>query len=262
MIRKLSEQDRQQVMEFLSEEPSINLFIIGDIEAFGFEEEFQELWGQYNDEAELEGVLLRYHENFIPYYKDTTVDMTGFKDIVLKNDGKTFMSGKESVLQYFSSLLPNHNVKSTYFCEMKEQLHTHQDGNGTIKIATVEDAGRISNLLLQIVEFNTAAADVERIAHKILTKTGRIYYIENEEGEMITIAQTTAENSRSAMVVGVATLEAYRGKGLVSQCLSKLCEDMLAEGKSLCLFYDNPKAGKIYHKLGFQTIDNWIMVTE
>lgn len=79
---------------------------------------------------------------------------------------------------------------------------------------------------------------------------------------MCTVAQTTAENSKSAMVVGVATRKDCRGKGLMSQCLSKLCRDVLAEGKSLCLFYDNPKAGRVYHKLGFVSIDKWAMLIE
>ncbi len=77
---------------------------------------------------------------------------------------------------------------------------------------------------------------------------------------MTSVAQTTAENSMSAMVVGVATLKEYRKKGLMSKCLSKLCYDLLNEGKTLCLFYDNPKAGRIYHALGFETLDKWSMV--
>lgn len=36
MIRKLTEDDRKITLEFLSDEPAINLFIIGDIECFGF----------------------------------------------------------------------------------------------------------------------------------------------------------------------------------------------------------------------------------
>ena len=38
--------------------------------------------------------------------------------------------------------------------------------------------------------------------------------------------------------------------------------DLLKEGKSLCLFYDNPKAGSIYHRLGFENIDRWTMAVE
>ena len=64
------------------------------------------------------------------------------------------------------------------------------------------------------------------------------------------------------MVVGVATREDYRKKGLVSKCMSKLCYDYLKEGKTLCLFYDNPEAGKIYKRLGFKEIEKWIMINK
>lgn len=44
MIRKLTKKDHEQVFSFLKEEVALNLFIIGDIEAFGYETDFQELW--------------------------------------------------------------------------------------------------------------------------------------------------------------------------------------------------------------------------
>lgn len=43
MIRKLTKSDHEQVLTFLKEEAAINLFIIGDIEAFGYDADFQEL---------------------------------------------------------------------------------------------------------------------------------------------------------------------------------------------------------------------------
>ncbi len=261
MIRLLNENDRAEVLDFLSAEPSINLFIIGDIEAFGFQEDFQTLWGQYTEDGALEGVLLRYHESFITYFTDPKFDITEFANILFSHKGHIMLSGKESILKRFTSVLPAHQFRSTYFCELispDDLKHTEDISN--IKIATEEDAERVYRLILQIEEFE-AMTSVERIRHKIKTGTGRIYYIENEEGLMVSVAQTTAENSKSAMIVGVATLPDYRCKGFMSGCMSKLCKDVMAEGKSLCLFYDNPKAGRIYHRLGFQNIDNWAMVT-
>jgi len=46
----------------------------------------------------------------------------------------------------------------------------------------------------------------------------------------------------------------------MTQCLSKLCQDLLSENRTLCLFYDNPEAGAVYHKLGFETIGKWKML--
>lgn len=262
MLRQLHEKDREQVLEFLSVEPSINLFIIGDIEAFGFELEFQTLWGEFTEEGEIEGVLLRFNESFIPYYINPAFDISGFVEIILEYKCEKMVSGKESVLRRFMEVLPSQESKTTYFCELDNSDKIVLDNNKqVIKIANQNDAKRIYDLLDQIEEFNGIANSVDRIKHKLETKTGRIYYMENEDGLMVSVAQTSAENSKSAMIVGVATLEAYRGKGLMSQCLSKLCIDVLEEGKALCLFYDNPRAGHVYHRLGFNTIDNWTMIT-
>jgi len=45
VLKKLTQNDHEQVFAFLKEEEAINLFIIGDIEAFGYNKDFQELWG-------------------------------------------------------------------------------------------------------------------------------------------------------------------------------------------------------------------------
>ena len=67
MIRKLTEKDREAVFDLIQEKPAENLFIIGDLEAFGFEEDFQEIWGDFTENEKLRAVLLRYNINFIPY---------------------------------------------------------------------------------------------------------------------------------------------------------------------------------------------------
>jgi predicted GNAT family acetyltransferase len=61
------------------------------------------------------------------------------------------------------------------------------------------------------------------------------------------------------MIVGVCSHPEKRNQGLASLCMEALCHDILAEGKTLCLFYDNPKAGSIYKRLGFKDIGLWSM---
>lgn len=261
MIKKLCNDDKDMALAFLGEEAAINLFIIGDIEAFGFDQPYQELWGQYDDKGELEGILLRFHESHIPYFKKSDFDTKGFKELILSYEGDVMMSGKGQIISMFDDILPNHKRRSTYFCEIKEADNLHKGPYEDIKIATLEDSEKIYDCIEEIKEFSSSVNDLKRIQDKFRTNSGRVYYIEEDE-KIISLSQTTAENSMAAMVVGVATLENYRGNGLTSRCLSKLCKDVIDEGKSLCLFYDNPDAGKIYHRIGFKTIDNWTMVSK
>src|SRR6056297_3039340 len=101
MIRKLEEKDRKETLDFLSEEPSINLFAIGDIESFGFNEDFQDVWGQFDDNK-LTGVLLRYNQNFIPYWKKDDFNPEKFIDIIKNSHIKEkIISGKKRILKNF-----------------------------------------------------------------------------------------------------------------------------------------------------------------
>ena len=70
MMRKLTKKDHEQVFAYLKEEAALNLFIIGDIEAFGYDTDFQELWGVFKENGTLKSILLRFHDSFIPYSKE------------------------------------------------------------------------------------------------------------------------------------------------------------------------------------------------
>ena len=260
MVRLLTETDREQTLKFLNKQPGLNLFQIGDIENFGFDSDVQTIWGSFDELGHLNGVLLRYRENFIPYFEDLAFDLTAFKEII-KHDGRAKMvSGEKAIADQFKDCFEQCSEQETYFCELiddscLEEIRTE------IKVATVEDAKRIFEFILTIEEFSrTSFTSPEQLQRKIENHSGRIYFIENEANEVICNVQTTAENSKSAMVVAVATHRDYRRQGLMTQCLSKLCRDLLAENRTLCLFYDNPEAGAVYHKLGFKTIGKWKML--
>ena len=87
-------------------------------------------------------------------------------------------------------------------------------------------------------------------------KSGRIHCIK-KHGKIVSSAATTAANSQSAMILAVCTLKEYRNYGYGTQCVEKLCNDLLSEGKTLFLFYNNPSAGKIYKKIEFKEIGKW-----
>lgn len=260
MILKLNENHRDMAINYLANEPNINLFILGDIEQYGFDKDFQEIWGKFDDANNLKGVLLRYSNNFIPYIEDLDEDVSEFKNIISSYKDKKIISGKDTIIEKFKDVLNSYEEKITYFCELRDNSKL-LPWDDSIKSATEDDAHKIHDLMDAIEEFYTKES-VDNRRKKIKDNSKIAYYIENDDKEIITISQITAENSKSAMVVGVATREGYREQGYMSKCLSKLCNDFIEKGKSLCLFYDNPKAGKVYHKIGFKEIGIWTMLLE
>jgi uncharacterized protein len=259
MIRRLTNHDHDQLFSFLQKEPSFNLFIIGDIESFGYDADFQEIWGELDETGSLKAVLLRYYNSFIPYAQGD-FDVEGFAALIRQTSDSSFiLSGKSAIVEQFEQWLPLGNKRVTYFCECDTDEYANKmDHSIEIKEATLEDVDRIIELRQRIVEFATTPRAREMLAKSLETKTGRTYYIE-QNGNMVAAASTTAENSLSAMIVGVCTDEAHRQKGYASAIVAKLIRDLLSEGKTLCLFYDNPKAGSIYKRLGFRDIGTWTM---
>ncbi|WP_346764171.1 GNAT family N-acetyltransferase [Bacillus sp. N1-1] len=127
-----------------------------------------------------------------------------------------------------------------------------------VKKADLDDLNKIHFLHNMIDEFE-ATETVEEKQRNQEKGVSRTYYIEMD-GQPVSAASTAAENSQSAMVVGVCTLPDYKRNGYATTCSSKLCYDVLSEGKVLCLFYDNPDAGTIYKRIGFQDIEKWMMI--
>ena len=259
MIRKLNKEDKEMVMEYLTKEPALNLFMIGDIENYGFNnEEFQELWGEFDKTGNLKAVLLRYYDNNIIYSRGQ-YDAKALADIIKDNEPK-MVTGKKSCVEKLDPYLEIAKKRDTYFAKLDKAGELYKgELLDQITKTKLEDVQLIWDLHQRVEEFDNMDS-VERKEKKYKDKTGRGYHIYNEtKDKIISCAETTAENSFSAMVIGVATDSGHRKKGLASAVMSKLCKEVLAEGKELCLFYDNPSAGKIYKRIGFEDIGIWSM---
>lgn len=259
MIRKITISDNEKLIEYLIEEKAINLFILGDIENFGYDKDFQEVWAEFDDQNEIKAVLLRYFNSYIAYAKAEFNDI-GFADILNNNPNFEILSGIDKVTDKLAKYIDYKNKKSLYYAELVSDLQLPKSiDRSNIVQATISDVDTIFELREHITEFTTTEASKVSFKQTLASGTGRTYMIKDDNKVICTVS-TTAENSFSAMVVGVSTHPEYRRKGYASLCMIALCQDILDEGKSLCLFYNNPEAGNIYKRLGFRDIGKWNML--
>lgn len=259
MLRKCTKKDHEQLLEFLLEEKAINLFIIGDLENFGYHADFQDVYAQYDQKGNMEGVLLRYQNTYIPYAKND-IDISDMVKVIKEDPDFLMISGKSEMISRFQSYFSFKRIKETYFAELKGGGNIKEDKHEQIiKKATLNDVDKIIELKQKINEFYFTSSSIKSYKRTLETNTGRSFYVENKQGQVISVASTTAENSYSGMVVGVCTHPSVRQKGLASIVMTELCKELLSEQKTLCLFYDNPKAGRIYKRLGFEDIGMWKM---
>ena len=192
MIRQLTEGDRIKTLAFLSKNPGLNLFQIGDIENFGFDSDIQTVWGSFNENDELNGVLLRYRENFIPYFEDLDFNVEGFKSIIKTNDCAKIISGEKVIADQFPDCFEQAEVREMYFCELIDDSFL-EEVLVEIKEASCEDARRILDLLVTIEEFSGTFRSTDEICRKIERNGGFAPYGYKLENGNLVIAEDEVE---------------------------------------------------------------------
>ncbi len=246
--------DIDKVLHYVKEEPILNLFIIGDIEAFGLDVDFQDVWLQYEN-YQITSCLLRYNENFVFYAKsDFEIEEVVEK---IKEYPVNVINGSDHCVSKLIPYFSNFEINKDYLCELKELNEVEVDIS--YQIATIGDVPAVYNLIKTIKEFSTTKTYLTSTANSIKNKASRLYYYK-QNGKVVSTVRTACETSVSAMIGGVATDISYRGKGYARQLVYVLCKQLLSEGKKPCLFFDNPTAGRIYHELGFEDIGFFTML--
>lgn len=260
MIRKLTADDNTSVMEFLCRERAFNLFIIGDIENFGYESDFQELWAEFDGKNKPKAVLLRYY-HYYGLYAVGNYNAQEFADIIMRDTEAVMLSGKQPILDEIATCFPTAQRRELEFAELDNALLLpFVPEHHVVSKATVDDIDAVFRLYGVIDEFTSTPSSTKAFRNNMESGSARTFGY-RMGSDFLALASTAAENSLSAMVVGVCTHPHHRRKGYATLCLVALCRELLAEGRTLCLFYDNPEAGTIYHRIGFKNIGKWITLT-
>ncbi|MDO4323555.1 MAG: GNAT family N-acetyltransferase [Lachnospiraceae bacterium] len=269
-MRQLKEADRERLLAYVSKEPEMNLFFIGDLENYGLESDTVSVY-VLPDGDEWDVVLLRYFDFYLIYSQREQFQAQAVAEF-LRGRMVECISGKTGLLRQMQPFYPQFSLQETYMCRCGvENLgkNTLDAGNavekegGRLCRLTLEDVPGLLELYGQIEEFAQAYKNVEKARERLLADmaNGEILVGVLEEGRLVSAASTSASNSLSAMVVGVATLPEFRGRGYASRVVQELCREAFLDGKRfLCLFYDNPSAGRIYHRIGFREIGSYSMM--
>ncbi len=258
-VYKLTNKDLPKVYAYIQDEPEINLFIQGDLELYGLQGPSVSL---YAIGENWDSILLKYYSDFILYSKGPTFNAKAVGALLARQEKIMALSAKESLLKQMQSLYPTKKIQGTYLCRCKKASFIPMAGtNLPMRKLTKQDAPAIVDLYLQITEFSQPYRDhpKEKLAETTNNlEQGGIGFGLFEGTKLISSVYTTATTTTGAMIVGVATHPEARNRGYASALVSKLCSFCFEGGlEFLCLFFDNPKAGAIYTRLGFEVVDRW-----
>lgn len=264
-MRMLHEQDREAILRYVRKEPEMNLFLIGDLENFGVENETINFY-LHEERNRWDFLILRFNRFFILYsqYEDyNAAEAAGF----FRGREIDCISGKTVLLRKIAPAFPQWNLEFTDLSRCDRMKGSTEQPEGlVIRRLEKEDVTEAIDLLTNIEEFAKTYKKEERMEkiremEKEMAKGSKVSVGGFLDGRMVSVASTSAENSESAMIVGVATALGYRGKGYASGVVRTLCRDCFERGKKyLCLFYSNPVAGKLYSGIGFEKLGSYGML--
>jgi hypothetical protein len=263
MFRKAHPDECPKILDFSRQEPIRNLFLIGDLEFYGMDPEFIEVWTESGSADAYRAILLRYHRNFLLYSPTQDFDPREVIRIVIENDGAAFSCSGED-FQPIGRNLPDGWAVHPMTMARMDRMILPDRLLPEAQLATPEDADDIARSLTGIAEFQTLMTETEEeraaTLRRKMMEGFSTHYIIRRDGKVVANANTSALSRQAAMIGGVFTLPAYRNQGFATRVVSALCQRLLAEGRTPVLFFENPKAASIYHRLGFEDLGDWFVV--
>lgn len=255
MITKVNESLEKAFWEYVSHEERINLFIIGYVENYGLDTEFQEVWFQIQNEK-IVSIMLRYYKSLIIYSYENDFDVDEMISYINTLDINE-ISGKKSVIDRLLTKYKDYtSYNETYFCSLRSlnEIDTLNIKDYKINKVEINDRNQL-NEFLNSININTKDC-IESQTKLIKDKNTRIYFIK-ENSKIISTISTGVETSFLAMICGVGTDVNYRNRGFATYMAYTLSKELVNEGKVPCLFYSNEHIGRIYKKIGYEIDDKW-----
>jgi predicted GNAT family acetyltransferase len=260
-MKKLTENDRERILEYVGHEPEVNIFFIGDIENFGVDSEEVGIYA-HDINGFWDSLVLLFQKNCVVYSQNPAYD-AGLVAGFLKTQDIGMISGKADLIARLADNFPDRRYRTTVMTKCQHVLSDFGTPDGIdLRRLTPDDAETVVDLMMRVDEFSDTYKDRAFSVTKLRKNLacGTLGFGAFKDGAVVAVAQATAGNSQSAMLVGVATHPEERGKGYASAVVSAVCRASFDEGKEfLCLFYSNPQAGRIYNRIGFLPIGEYAL---
>jgi len=259
MLRLLTEADRAMTVEFLSIAPQFNLYMLGNLEKLGVTHEICEFWGDvvpHEQGERLCAVLNRYMTGWT-VYGTPEADWVALGSVLDNHPAGASRlqdnpGGIDSFMPYLQRYRQEHmEVEEVMALAPADFRAMPAPASVVVRRGTLDDLPGLVEFYRDAEHMSRTPAAVERPL-----RDTRLWLAEHD-GIILATALTNAETSTLAMIGGVYTPPAARGRGLSQAVCSALCADLVADQKQPVLYWGTPAAGAVYRKLGFRATGQW-----
>lgn len=243
MIIKCDENHLNQLVEFANQDKIMNLFIIGNITNYGLDYNNLNFFIDISENNKIRTLYANFRRFLTIFSPEGYLDNDFVKKLVLDYDLES-INGDYNIVKNLN--INNFKMKKTTIATL-EKLNNLCDFSEAL-ILKEEDITDYVEGCRQ--SFDTPSNSSNFV--KDFREGKNHFYGYKIDSKLISGAMTVCEIDEAAMVIGVYTLPNYRKQHYALKTVSKLCDDMLKKGKTGCLFFNNPKAAELYHKIGFK----------
>jgi predicted GNAT family acetyltransferase len=264
-MRMLKNSEIEALLSYVYKDEAYNIFIIGDAENFGLEGEHVSV-AVFESDGRWECVVLRYEKYFVVYSQTDDYDANAVAAFINGHEYRG-INGKNSVIVKLVPYFPELSHRKTILarCDAVGKMDMSCPKGIAIRPIVSCEVGTAVSLYCQIPEFRDQYLGNEKeqtASLKLALLSGATAIGAFAGGRLVSFAMASAQNSHSAMITSVCTHRDFLRRGLATCALTELCRKAFESGlKFLCLFYDNPQAGRIYERVGFHSIGAYAMLT-
>ncbi|QKT05304.1 GNAT family N-acetyltransferase [Mycoplasma sp. OR1901] len=265
-LKKATEDEKDLILDLLyKDDPIQYLFFISDIEEFGLNSDINETYVSENYNL----IIMCFYNNLLIYTKENfSFDASVISEYIKENDIKNviYSSRVNTILE---NSMTNSNIKfkvrKEYILKLNNDKFYQINNLDNLESKKIEDEDleNIINSRKRIKEFEGLSAQALDINY-LRTSLQKGYYkgfIKYDGQIVISHASVSAQNKNVAMLGGVFTLEEYRKQGHAKDCVLNLTDFLVKNSYSPVLFFDNPHAGSLYYKIGFEDYSTLFVTT-
>lgn len=248
-LRRALPGEEQALLDLVSREPYYNLFLISNLKV-GLSD-IVETWVQ--DGA---GLLARrqYYWTVDPGPDPAAFDY-GAAAAIIDGFGPDMVKGlsgrPEAVDPLYERIRHRGRVYAEQFAICEDVLPLTGCA-GTPRPARPEDLDALAAIYADADDMSRSRAGVEQMLSTA--------WVVEDGGHIICAGNLAARTDQAGMIGAVFTPPPYRRKGYASTLVHAMASALRAEGRTPCLFYVNPDAGRIYRNLGFREIGPWRLI--
>jgi len=259
-VRELSEIDRAQVLELLSEDPLRGVILRGMIEDHGISHSAHRgrFFGYYEDNR-LAGLALLGHHILI-YAEDVALPFFAQTAVEIQAKGHMIL-GPQPQVEAFWQLLSQYGRETKlvsqqlwYVCRQPQaSLQQMQLQRANLaELDVVADAH--AEMACESSGTDPRVSDPAGFRHRVAERIERKrVWVKIQDGKVVFKADLVSITAEAVYLEGVWTHPDYRGRGIAKSCMTELVHRLRREHQTVCLLVEPEEkaAIKVYEHVGF-----------